>query len=251
MIICVYVYAGDRSDKIRGENCVDPAVKNSIKFNYDLIDRNSIDELSELSDDFNLPVLRSHWNPPLDQSEWSLKERPGYLRIKAQKKTTFDDIFPEGTFSQKIKLNASGEAVSMVDLSSMHGNANAGLYYSGEKINYIGIQSENGNKKLIVCIDNKIYDGPELTGNDILLRLKIDVSKAWFEFSYNGIDYVKLGCIFKLNVGNDNNNVVGIFCLNGAGGDSSVDFDWFYFNPRVDSTIHYAETKSEILIPEI
>jgi len=81
--------------------------------------------------------------------------------------------------------------------------------------------------------------------------LKTDVSKAWFEFSYDGVDFMRLGCIFKLNVGNDNNNAVGIFRLNSTGEGRSVDFDWFYFNTRVDSTIHYAEIKHDILISEI
>jgi beta-xylosidase len=251
MIICLLGRAGNDSEKYSNESNASPAVRNSLKFNYDLIDKNNIDELTDLSDDFNIPMLRSHWNSCSDQNEWTLKERPGFLRIKAQKKTTVEDIHPEETFSQKIKLNTSGEAVSLIDLTKMTDNTLAGLYYSSTVINYIGIELKNGNKNLIVRVGNDIYNGPVLNTNTILLRVKIDVSKAWFEYSFDGIEYSKLGCEFKLNVIDGDKNIIGLYCLNSTDVSSSVDIDWFYFNPKVDNTYHFAETENKNLIPEI
>jgi beta-xylosidase len=227
------------------------AIRNSIKFNYDLINETGIDESSSLSDDFNMPVLRPHWNVASIENDWTLRERPGYLRIRAQQKTSVQEIHPGSTFSQNVKLNSTGEAVSFIDISSMSEGTHAGLYLSSSKINYIGVQSQGGKNNLVVCVANKIQEGPKLNAKSVLLRVTISVSKAWFEYSIDGVTYTRLGSEFNLNALSGKNGSVGIYCLNNANKSSAVDVDWFYYNPKVDDAIRFAENEKRAPIPEI
>jgi len=243
--------ADGNSEKDFHDDIANSAIRNSIKFNYDLINETGIVESSNLSDDFNMPVLRSHWNAASIENNWTLRERPGYLRIKAQQKTSVQEIHPESTFSQNVKLNSTGEAVSFIDISSMNDGTNAGLYYSSSKINYIGIQSQGGRENIVVCVENIMHQGPELTNNSILLLVKISVSKAWFEYSLDGVTYTRLGCEFKVNALSGEKDTVGIYCLNSANENSSVDIDWFYYNPKVDDAIRFVENENKNSIPEI
>jgi len=251
LIVCNFVKANDHSGNSLKNSFASPAVRNSIKFNYDLLGNNTIDVVTDLSDDFNIPLLRPHWKRKLNETEWTLKERPGYLRIKAQKINNIEEIQSDQTFSHLIKNNTIGEAVCLIDVSSLTDNTSAGLYYGSSGINFIGVQSRSGSKNLIVSISDIIFYGPVLKENTILFRFKIDISKAWFEYSIDGTNYTKLGDEFKLNTLKSDKNVIGFYCLNSVNENSSVDIDWFYYNPKVDHTIRFAETGKKIFIPEI
>jgi beta-xylosidase len=251
LIIAHFTKAGD----VAVTNCTGAiagsSVRNSLKYNYDLYTGNNLVEPSDLSDDFNIPNLRSNWDYKLNEGEWNLKVHPGYLRIKAQKNATVQDINPEKTFSHKIKRNTIGEVVSMIDPSGMSNNTIAGIYCKSKIINYMGVKSINGSKQLIASVTNKEFYGPEMNETNVILRVTLGISKAWFEYSFNGIDFIKLGDEFKINELNNNDNFIGLYCLNDSDCNSSVDIDWFYYNPKLDVTTHYAETDKKIVIPEI
>lgn len=251
LVVCNLGKADNKVENNSIDDHTSSAIRNSLKFNYDLISGNSIAESSDLSDDFNIPTLRSHWEYRLKEGEWTLKDRPGYLRIKAQKISKVEDIRPENTFSQKIKSNIVAEAVTMIDLSGMDDHTCAGIYCRSSVINFIGIQAQNGKRNLTVTVSNNVFTGPEVTENTILLRVKIDVSKAWFEYSFNGIDFTKLGDQFQVTTMTGSEGLIGFYCLNDIDENCSVDIDWFYYNPKVDHTVRYTEIENKILIPEI
>jgi hypothetical protein len=251
IVLFVQGIADNNSDGICNEYIPNSAIRNSIKFNCDILESDHDVLGCDFSDDFNLPVLRSHWNVVIESGRWSLKERPGYLRIKAQKNQSLKNISTENTFYHYIDPNTRGQVESLFDLATMGANTFAGLYFKCEKVHFIGINNVNGEKNLLVSVSDKEYIGPVITQNKILIRVRIQLLKAWFEYSLNGTEYFKIGDEFNLVVDNYANNLIGYYCQSTANEDSSVDIDWFYFNPQLDNSVYFTENSNKILIPEI
>jgi|WetSurMetagenome_2_1015567.scaffolds.fasta_scaffold202415_1 beta-xylosidase len=242
--------SNNNNDSFHGD-ILGPAVRNSLKYNYDQLAGIKNNEKSDYSDDFNLPQLRSLWQTSVKETEWTLKERPGFLRIKAQKIGSIEGIKKENTFFQKLKYNTCGEVVSSVDLTNLSENSNAGLYFHSKTMNYIGVETNGGKKTLVVSIDSKISLGPEITENSVLLRIKIENYCGWFEYSFDGLNYIKCGTDFKLSTLSNDSNCIGFYCFNADDETSSIDIDWFYYNQRSDNLTKFAEIGNKILYPEL
>lgn len=223
-----------------------PAVRNTLKFNYDQLAGINDEKQTNFSDDFNLPQLRSLWQLNAKECSWTLNERPGFLRIKAQKTGFNDRLIHEKTLSQKVKCNTSGEAVVLFDLANLSVNTNAGLYFSSKRINYIGIETVEGEKCLVVKVNDEVIHGPIIHENSVMLRIVFEVAKARFEFSFDGMVYNKLGSEFKLNTLKGDNNCIGLYCMNENNEKGSVDIDWFYFIPIIDNETKFAEITYDI-----
>jgi beta-xylosidase len=249
LAICFWGRADGDTESNFYDDVANSAVRNSVKFNCDLITEEGSVEYSPFSDDFNMPLLRANWNSESITDGWTLKARPGFLRIKAQRINSGEDINTEKTFYQHVTLNACGEAVGLIDLSSLEEGTHAGLYFSSVGVNYIGVYKQDGEKRLRVRISDKTIEGPMVTDNTLLLRVAINVSKAWFEYSLNGVDFSKLGDMFQLSALSGINHSIGFYCLNVENDNCSVDIDWFYFNAKVDDTIRFSEVISEVFVP--
>lgn len=218
-----------------------PALRNSLKFDYDQLSGKKQIADDNYSDDFNLPSLRPHWLFKTDERNWTLKERPGFLRLKAVGHKSVKEIECNNTFSQPVKFNSSGEAVSLIDLSNLSDGAEVGLYYRNGNINYIGIVNENGVSRLKVQINGDVEAGPEITVSTIMLKVKVTTTKIYFEFSLDGFNFVRLGDEFKLNALTGSDDLIGLFCVNPVSGTGWIDVDWFYFLPVSNAEIRFAE----------
>lgn len=249
LVTCFWGRAGNNGNDDFHGDITSPAVRNSVKFNYDLIAGMNYSEQTNFSDDFNLPQLRSLWQTTISESNWSLKERPGFLRIKGQKITDIDEFLPENTFSQKVKYNTIGEAISYIDLSNLSENSFAGLYFSSKRINCIGVEANSQIKRLIAKVDNQVFRGPEISGNSVVLRIKIENTKGWFEYSFDGLSYTQLGSLFQLSA--LSTDFIGLYCLNESNGQGSIDVDWFYYNPKDDHVTKFAEIENKFLNSEL
>lgn len=251
LVTCFLGRASNNGDCDFHGDIPSPAVRNSMKFNYDqLVENKNFDQLN-FSDDFNLPQLRSLWQSNMNENVWSLKERPGFLRVKAQKINKFDEFSPENIFSQKVRNNASSEAVCIIDLTNLSENSNAGLYFSSNRMNYIGIETYNKSKRLIASVDNETYLGTEISVNSVILRLKIENSRGCFEFSFDGLIYEKLGSEFQIKTLSSGDDCIGFYCYNLNNRNGFVDIDWFYFNQRKDNETKFAELEHVISYPEL
>lgn len=226
-----------------------PAVRNIIKFNYDKIAGISNNEQINFSDDFNLPQLRPIWQSNIDEDGWTLKEHPGFLRINAQQFNPCDHSFPETTFCQRVKFNASGEVVSYFDLANLSENSNAGLYLSSKMTNLIGIEATNDSKRLIAKVDNQVFYGPMISENAIVLRIKFESTRVWFEYSIDGFSFLHLGPVF--HVSSLSSDFVGFYCFNEKSGKGSIDVDWFFCNPFNGNETKFAEKENNILNSEL
>lgn len=239
---CFWGRAGNNNNCDFHGDISSPAIRNNIKFNYDLIAGINNNEQINFSDDFNLPELRSLWCSNVDESDWTLKERPGFLRIKAQKVNNIDDFLTENTFFQKLKNNSAGEVISCFDLSNLTEGSYAGLYFNSKRLDYIGIEANKDGKRLIAKVGNEIFQGPFISEDEVMLRVTIENAMGRFEYSFDGLNYARLGSVFQLSV--LSNDFIGIYCLNDGNGKGSIDIDWFYYNPHNVNTTKFAEKKS-------
>jgi beta-xylosidase len=248
LVSCFWGVAGNDNNNFQGDNS-SPAVRNHIKYNYDQVAGVSLNAESNFSDDFNLPQLRSIWQSNIDEKDWTLKERPGFLRIKAQKSDLIDQFSPENSFFQNVKYNTSGEVISYIDLTNLSEDSNAGLYFCSKRINYIGIVTDKGEKRITAKVNDQIFKGPEITETVVLFRIEIDKTRGWFEYSFDGLVYNHIGPMFQLS--SLSNDVLGIFCLNGRNGKGSIDIDWFYYKPQIDDKIKFAENEHYVINSEL
>lgn len=222
-------------------NSTSSAVRNSNEFNYNKISGNKeIKEEVNFSEDFNLPILRSTWSSKSESSKWSLKERPGYLRLKSQNKKEINNI-TSSSFSKQIEFNSTCDATCHFDLSNLKEGNESGMFFSNKNVNYIQIKISNGIKKLEVLINNEVHDGPNIEGNNIMFRTRIETTKAWFEYSIDGLNFIKLGDTFVLNSNHNRSDNIGIFCYTQSELTGSADIDWFYFKQKKSTSLLYAE----------
>jgi len=248
LITCYWGIAGNNNNCFQGDHS-SPAVRNNIKFNYDQIAGIKNEKQSNFSDDFNLPQLRSIWQSNIDEKDWTLKERPGFLRIKAQKFSLVDQFSPDNSFIQKVKFNTSGEVVSYIDLTNLAEDSNAGLYFSSKRMNYIGVETIKEGNRITAKVNDQIFKGTEISETTIIFRIKIDKTKGWFEYSFDGLVYNQIGPVFQLSP--ISNDIFGLFCLNERNGKGSIDIDWFYYYPQIDNKIKLAENENNIVISEL
>jgi len=245
LVTCFWGKAGNENDNNFHGDITSPAIRNNLKFNYDHIAGVKMDEQVNFSDDFNLPQLRLLWPSNISEYEWSLQEHPGFLRIKAKKVLDIERFISENTFSQKVKYNSSGEAVSFIDLTYLSKNSNAGLFFSSKRINYISIETNKIGKRIIAKVNDQIFIGPEISETLIMFRVKIESTKGWFEYSFDGLVFNQLGPVFQLNA--LTNDTIGLFCLSKSNEKGSIDIDWFYFNTHNDNVTKFAENEHNIL----
>jgi beta-xylosidase len=251
LVINSWVKASNNGETYIQVNNQSPAVRNFLKFNYEQLSSVRNNNQVSFSDDFNLPQLRSLWQSNLNESEWSLNERPGFLRIKAQKISTIDELNIKNSFLQEVKNNTSGEAVCFIDITNLSEDLNAGIYFSSKRINCIGIETKAGTKSIFVSVNNEVYYSPAISENSVTLRIKIENARGWFEYSFDGLIYYKLGSEFKLSSLSNNTDYIGLFCYKIHNENGYVDFDWFYFNPIRENEIKFAEIENKILYPEL
>lgn len=241
LFFLVVVLSASENRTVNTGNSASSAIRNSNEFNYNKISGNKdIKEEANFSEDFNLPVLRSTWSSKSEESKWSLKERPGYLRLKSQNKTEISNI-TSGSFSKEIEFNTTCDATCHIDLSNLNEGNETGMYYTNKHINYIEIEISNGIKKLKVSINNKVYEGPNVEVSQITFRTRIESTKGWFEYSVDGSEFIKIGEEFVLNASHNKTDNVGIFCLSQLENEGSSDIDWFYFKQKKSTSVHFAE----------
>jgi beta-xylosidase len=239
----IFICFWGKAERDNIESKTSPCARNNLKFNYDLLANQQAEVSYNCTDDFNLPILRSSWQTIMDEDYWTLKERPGFLRVKANKVEDSQDVFLSKTFSQKISKNTIGVAITYLDLSQLNNETRAGLYVKGEHNNMIGVQMDSGLKKIFVSINNTLEYGIEIENDAVIFRLNFDVDNAWFEYSFDGVDFTKIGESFLINTKPLIHDLIGIYCYSRVAEESFADFDWFYFDTKYDTALKYAENR--------
>ena len=165
------------------------------------------------SDDFSAEKLGLHWqwnHNPVDNA-WSLKERPGYLRLKTSRVVPNLYLAPN-TLTQRMEGPTCSGYICM-DLSKMKDGDCAGLASFNGDSGVLTIKKQGkklvlqmseqkvsltDREKAVTKVEEKLVESVELKQNKIWLRLDGDFQPrhgdaANFYYSLDGEQWTKIG----------------------------------------------------------
>ena len=172
-------------------------------------------------DDFDGPSLglQWQWNHNPKDSHWTLKERKGWLTLKALPADSLKTS--RNMLTQKV-IGYQSESTTLL---TTQGDCFAGLFCSGKEFRGIGLCKEgvfmesHGKRQLIV--KGKFAQ--------LWLRVSNDCTANRHQFSYStdGQHYTKIADAFPMRSGYWKGIRVGLFCY---GNNGKAQFDWFTQN---------------------
>lgn len=190
-------------------------------------------------DDFSSPTLSLQWqfnhNPVADA--WSLESPSGSFTLKALHSTSFRSA--RNTLTQKT-MGYQSEATVSLDFANIAEGQRSGLVCMGKENMMLGVQLQNGERKLYISndtIDNIITSLP---GNTVYLRVSIDMIQQSFRFSYSidNINFIACGEPFFIHFGYWKGVRLGLYSYNlirNAGSASFRQFRYKHDGPQAES----------------
>jgi beta-xylosidase len=180
-------------------------------------------ERPEASDEFNRSTLSPQWqwnHNPINEA-WSLKDRSGWLRLKAQPAESL--TVARNTLTQKI-WDQNGSIETKCDVQGMADGQSAGFsFISGKEFGWVGVIRNQG--VLRIAWDGG--QGPEVSERTVWFRGTNvgDTARLWY--SLDGKDYTDTGTSFRLKFSQWKGARFGVFSF-GAGG--FIDVDYVHYN---------------------
>lgn len=197
-------------------------------------------------DDFDDETLGIQYYAPriMPQRFVDLKSRPGYLRMRGQESRT--SLNKVSILARKLTSVHATVTTKMEFKPEVHQHS-AGLIMYYDNMNYINLRKyysetlgqsalsiihlENGEKTEFLNTRIPVDDVP------IYLRLHIDGRKSYFEWSYDGKDYLAIGKVFDTTKFSDEyckygeftGTFVGITCADRVKHQHYADFDFFEY----------------------
>ena len=169
-------------------------------------------------DDFDGPALglQWQWNHNPKDSHWTLKERKGWLTLKALPADSLKTN--RNMLTQKV-IGYQSESTTLL---TTQGDCYAGLFCSGKEFRGIGLCKEgvfmesHGKRQLVA--KGKFAQ--------LWLRVSNDctANRHQFSFSTDGQHYTKIADAFPMRSGYWKGIRVGLFCYGNSG---KAQFDWF------------------------
>ncbi len=186
------------------------------------------------SDEFNKQTLglQWQWNHNPKNSMWSLKERKGFMRLKAMRADSL--LNARNTLTQRVQGPSSTGTVVM-DVRGMKDGNIAGFGIWEMPYAYVGIHQNNGKRSIVMCNHGRIIEEiKDFTGERIWIRARATDRnfKANLYYSLDGESYHLIGNdLYMKNGLRWTGNRFALFNYStteeGVGG--YVDFDWFHF----------------------
>ena len=197
-------------------------------------------------DDFDGDELGNWYYAPriMPQRFADVKVRPGYVRIRGQESRTslnkvsilarkLTSVYAKVTTKMEFKPETHQHSAGLIMYYDNMNYINLRKYYSqtlGQSALSI-IHLENGTKTELLNTRIPVADVP------IYLRLNIDGRKSWFEWSYDGEQYVKIGGPFDTTKFSDEyckygeftGTFVGMTCADRVLHKQYADFDFFEY----------------------
>ena len=202
-------------------------------------------------DDFDSDTLSINFQSlriPTNKSWFSLKERPGYLRLKGKESLT--SLHTQALIARRLehfKVTVS----TKVDFKPNTFQQIAGLiiYYNTGHYHYLNISAESNDRviSIISCNNFIIKEQSEKiiipNNTPIVLKAFIDHSDLQFSFSTDNINFTYLGKILDMSILSDDNvregseryrpaftgSFVGMCCQDLRNNNKHADFDWFEY----------------------
>lgn len=171
------------------------------------------------------------WNYQPRDSHWSLKERPGYLRLRSFKPLRPNDLSAVGNqLTQRSYKTAANEVTTKLDLSGMRDGDEAGLSHFAQAFATLGVSQRAGKRRIVSNVNGKIEEGPSILGKDLWLRTTWDadgLSRFWY--SLTGSKFEPFGPVYPLVWQSYRGDRIGLFHYNHEGEGGYVDVDWLRY----------------------
>jgi len=193
----------------------------------------------QTNDEFNHTNLSPQWEwnyqPRADM--WSLREMPGWLRLRAFRPLQQDALLKAGnTLTQRTLRTSSNEVVLKLDLSGMADGQKAGLCHFSRSHSGLGVSQTGRVRALEFRINDRIRPGPAITRNTLWLRSTWGWDgRSQYAYSLDGSLFTNFGEPYQLTWGNYRGDRIGIYNFNNKSDAGYLDVDWFryeYAGPR-------------------
>lgn len=172
------------------------------------------------------------WNYQPRKDKYSLKERKGWLRLKAFKTINSHDILSAGnTLTLRTIRTKNSEISTRIDLSGLVDNEHCGLCHFSKSSASMGVTKENGKIHLETSVNGKWIKGELINSTVIWIKSCWGQDgKSHFYYSIDGKAFIPYGTIYQLQWGNYRGDRIGIFNFNDEGDNGFVDFDFIHYN---------------------
>lgn len=190
--------------------------------------------LPATSDDWSAPVLHPawQWNHNPVEGAWSLTERPGFLRLRAQAAPGLRAA--RNTLTQRL-MGPRGRIEVTLDGAGLAEGQVAGLAFLGNgRDNWIGLRRTDGHWRVEAWADGVLAHGPRVTGT-VALGVRLDLDGVTrFSVSLGDGFWIELGGPCVLTPGTWKGARVGLFSYDQTGSGAPADFGPFCY--EVDRT---------------
>ncbi len=189
----------------------------------------------QTDDDFNETRLPPQWEwnyqPRADQ--WSLTERPGWLRLHAFPPLSPDDLLKAGnTLTQRSMRTSANEVVIKLDLAGMADGQKAGLcHFSSPHYSALGASQTGATRTLEFSTGGKVTAGPVLTGGSLWLKSTWGLDgQSHYAYSLDGRTFTGFGDPYQLQWGSYRGDRIGIYSYNNQADAGYIDVDSFHYD---------------------
>ena len=212
--------------------------------NKSLVDTNIV-----ASDDFdreyNEPMpLAWQWNHNSVDSDWSLTQRKGYLRLTTGRVDT--DMLQTRNMLTQRTFGPVSSASTMIDISSMKDGDYAGMIALQKKYGFVGVKKEGQSKSLVMISAQsdrpQEVESVDLNQYYVYLRIECDfrnrTDKASFYYSLDGSSWKKIGSELKMAYTLPHFMGYRFGLVNNATKSKGgyVDFDYYHISDELNKT---------------
>ena len=188
----------------------------------------------QTDDEFDSETLgpQWQWNHNPRDGRWSLTERKGWLRLKADAPAEGGGFWKAAnTISQRLMGKGKGQATAKVDIGGMKPGQQAGFCHHSGQFVLLGIEvGPDGERRLVFNLNDKeTVEGPAVEADVIYYRTDIDGDRATLSYSLDGKSFEQLGGAFQIKFGNWRGDRLGFYCFNPRKAEGYIDVDWFHY----------------------
>ncbi|MGA7342560.1 MAG: glycoside hydrolase 43 family protein [Terracidiphilus sp.] len=200
--------------------------------------REASEQRPQTSDNFNAAQLAPQWewNHNPDDAHWSLRARPGYLRLIPMPAGGL--LSARNTLTQCMQDN-SFEFTVRLDLAQMKSGVHTGLAMFEKSASGVEVVQTGSQRRLSFFHLQERIAGPQVTQTILQLRVRVDGDQARYSYSLDdGESFHQLGATAQIRFSWWKGSRPSLFAYSTqdpagmeAAGAGAIDFDWARYEP--------------------
>nr|WP_319571275.1 glycoside hydrolase family 43 protein [uncultured Draconibacterium sp.] len=201
-------------------------------------------------DDFSSPTLGLQWNFLRNpyEADWSLTDKPGYLRLNGSKVNLKEKDSPAFVGRRQPDFNMVASA--KVSFKPVAGNEEAGLVVRGNDTNYLSLAITIRDGKRVALFRKYLQDEvsleefTEIPRDDVVLKISSNELEYRFWVQPKGNNPILVGTaatkdISTEKIGGFTGVFIGMYATgNGSSNTNPADFDWFDYEANPED-VHF------------